>query len=144
MASNNQIPSESAEQTALIAWANMQKGAYPALGLLYHVPNEGNRGVVGGVKANREGLKKGVPDLCLPVAMGQYHGMYIELKRQRGAYPTEEQVWWLEQLSRNGYCVCWCRGFEEARHAIMDYLKIGEIKYSPTRGRGGEYHAGEE
>lgn len=137
------VPREDAEQAALIAWANAQSGAYPALELLYHVPNEGNRGVIGGVKMANLGLKKGVPDLCLPVPSGDYHGMYVELKRRKGATPTAEQCWWMEALSRNGYCVCWCRGWEEAAKAIMDYLKIGGIAYSPTKGRGGAFHAGE-
>lgn len=142
MPQDNRIPTEAQEQQTLFRWAALQQGARPELSLLYHVPNEGNRGVIGGVKAQREGLKKGVPDLCLPVSRGGYHGLYIELKRQQGAYPTEEQVWWLEQLSRNGYCVCWCRGWKEAQTVIMDYLKMGEITYSPMRGRGGMYHAG--
>lgn len=136
------VPREDAEQEALIEWAKAQSGAYPALDLLYHVPNEGNRGVIGGVKMSHQGLKKGVPDLCLPVPSGDYHGMYVEMKRRKGATPTEAQCWWMEALSRNGYCVCWCRGWEEAKTVIMDYLKMGEITYAPMRGRGGMYHAG--
>ncbi len=134
-------PPEGQEQSALILWAKAQRRILPTLDLLYHVPNEGMRGVVGGVKMQHQGLKKGVPDLCLPVPSGHYHGMYIEMKRRSGSTPTEEQVWWMEALSRQGYCVCWCRGCEEAKKAILDYLKTGEIGYSPTRGRGGEYHA---
>ena len=140
---NNNVPREDQEQAALIRWAQMQSGKYPDLELLYHVPNEGKRGVIGGVKMQHQGLKKGVPDLCLPVPVGVYHGMYIELKRQSGSVPSAEQVWWMDALSRNGYCVCWARGWEEARQAIMDYLKIGAIEYSPTKGRGGQYHARE-
>lgn len=139
----NNVPREDQEQAALIRWAQMQSGKYPDLELLYHVPNEGKRSVIGGVKMQHQGLKKGVPDLCLPVPVGAYHGMYIELKRQSGSVPSPEQVWWLDALSRNGYCVCWARGWEEARQAIMDYLKIGAIEYSPTKGRGGQYHARE-
>lgn len=137
----NNIPLEEQEQAALIQWAKAQRGRYPDLDLLYHVPNEGMRGIIGGVKMQHMGLKKGVPDLCLPVPVGAYHGMYIEMKRQKGTTPTDEQVWWLEALSRNGYCVCWCRGWQEAANAILDYLKDGGIAYSPTKGRGGEYHA---
>lgn len=137
------VPREDAEQAALIAWANAQSGAYPALELLYHVPNEGNRGVIGGVKMANLGLKKGVPDLCLPVPSGDYHGMYVELKRRKGATPTQDQADWLKKLDGQGYCVCWCRGWEAAAKVIMDYLKFGGIAYSPTKGRGGEFHAGE-
>lgn len=135
------IPTESAEQQALMQWANAQSAALPALKLLYHVPNEGNRGVIGGVHMQRMGLKKGVPDMCLPVPSGGHHGLYIELKRQKGGTPTEEQVWWMDALTKNGYCVCWARGWHEAANAIIEYIKTGEVTFDPTKGRGGEYHA---
>lgn len=56
--------------------------AHPELQLLYHVPNEGKRTWRTGARLKSEGLKPGVPDLCLPVARGKYHGLYVELKRR--------------------------------------------------------------
>ena len=36
-----------------------------------------------GGRLRAEGLKSGVPDLCLPSAHGEYHGLYIEMKRTK-------------------------------------------------------------
>ena len=61
---------ELTEQQAVMEWAEYQTGRYPELKLLYHIPNEGKRSVVNGANLKKAGLKKGVPDLCLPVARG--------------------------------------------------------------------------
>ena len=78
------VPSESVEQQRLFLWARMQSGKYPCLTLMYHIPNEGKRSRATGGRLRAEGLKAGVPDICLPVACGGCHGLYIELKRQHG------------------------------------------------------------
>lgn len=71
---------EAEEQEALFVWAEYQSAAHTELKLLYHIPNEGKRSVSYGAALRRQGMKKGVPDLCLPVARGKYHGLYIEMK----------------------------------------------------------------
>lgn len=65
--------SESIEQQNLFEWAKIFSGKYPELTLLYHIPNEGKRSLKEGARMKAEGLKAGVPDLCLPVARGGYH-----------------------------------------------------------------------
>ena len=57
----------------------------------YHIPNEGIRKPHTGARLKTVGLKSGVPDLCIPVARGPYHSLYIEMKAQ-GGKPTESQV----------------------------------------------------
>lgn len=57
---------------------------YPGLDLLYHIPNEIKCNAAQGKQRKDIGVKSGVPDLCLPVARGQYHGLYIEMKAERG------------------------------------------------------------
>jgi hypothetical protein len=71
----------------------------------------------------RQGVKAGVPDLCLPVARGIHHGLYIELKR-KGAGPTSAQGGWISELNRQGYCACVCEGWEAARETILGYLGL--------------------
>lgn len=80
------IPTESEEQQTVMEWAEAASGRWPELRLLYHVPNEGQRSMATGGRLRAEGLKSGVPDLCLPSAHGQYHGLYIEMKRTQGRY----------------------------------------------------------
>src|SRR5699024_10256580 len=72
------------EQVQLIRWAGLARGAYPALRWLHAVPNGGARNIVVARKLKAEGVQRGVPDLCLPVPRGPYHGLYIELKRAGG------------------------------------------------------------
>ena len=115
-------PTESAEQEALFEWAEYHMGRWPALECLYHIPNEGKRSAARGAQMKREGMKKGVPDLCLPVAMGAYHGLYIEMKRRRDGRLTKEQKEWMEKLNRYGNKAVVCRGWEEAAQAISEYM----------------------
>lgn len=120
------VPTEAQEQITLMNWAALQSGKYPELKLLYHVPNGGSRNKAEAGRLRAEGVKAGVPDLCLPVARGEYHGLYIELKRQRGGRASRNQVEWLDALSRQGYKVALCYGWEAAAETILRYLTGGE------------------
>ena len=113
--------SESTEQITLIDWCNINICKYPELELLYHIPNGGRRSKVEAVRLKHEGVKKGVPDLCLPVARGNYHGLYIEMKYDKGK-TSKEQKEWLNKLNKQGYKAVVCYGFEEAREIIENYM----------------------
>lgn len=114
---------EAAEQAKLFEWAGLMRGRYPALALLYHIPNGGSRHIAEAVALKRQGVKPGVPDICLPVACGQYHGLYIELKRPDGGTVSQNQKEWITQLNGRGYKAVVCRGFKEAQEAIEKYLQ---------------------
>lgn len=116
-------PSESAEQQCLFRWAAVMRARLPELALMYHVPNEGKRSMATGGRLRAEGLKKGVPDICLPVPRGNWHGLYIELKRQRGGRTSPEQCEWIDALNAQGYRACVCRGWEAAAREIEKYLR---------------------
>lgn len=116
-------PSESVEQQRLFQWAAMQSGAMPELELLYHVPNEGKRSRATGARLKAEGMRPGVPDICLPVARGGKHGLYIELKKRKGGRLTPAQRQWLEKLKGQGYRAEACHGWEAAARVIKEYLR---------------------
>lgn len=116
------VPTESNEQQTLFEWARRMEGRWPELRLMYHIPNEGKRSYVTGARLRAEGLKSGVPDICLPVARGGRHGLYIELKRRKGARITEEQLEWVERLAAEGYVAAVCMGCDEAISLITRYL----------------------
>ena len=118
----NCTPRESVEQKTLIKWARLARGKYPELDMLYHITNEGKRSVVTGARLKSEGLKPGVPDLCLAVARGGAHGLYIEMKRTKGGRVSPQQAAWLEKLAHEGYATAICRGWEQARDVIERYL----------------------
>lgn len=119
------VPTESVEQQCLFRWAAFQSGRFPELALLYHVPNGGSRKKAEAGRFRAEGVKAGVPDLCLPVARGGFHGLYIELKRQKGSKTSDDQKAWLSNLEKQGYFVALCKGWEAAAKVITEYLTMG-------------------
>ena len=117
-------PTEHQEQVALFAWANVMSARYPELKLMFAIPNQSGGGVPAIIRGRRmvkEGVRAGVPDLLLPVPSGNFHGLFIELKRH-GGQMKENQLWWATALRAQGYDVAVCYGFEEARVAIERYL----------------------
>ena len=75
------------------------------------------------VHLKQQGVRAGVPDLCLPVARGGCHGLYIEMKRLRGGRVSPEQTAWMDALRAEGYAVAVCEGWSMASDVITDYLK---------------------
>ena len=117
-------PTEAQEQRDLFHWAQLARGRYPELQLMYHIPNEGKRTTYTGARMKAEGMKPGVPDICLPVARGSYHALYIELKRTGASRVSEDQRAWLAKLTRVGNKAIVCRGWDAARAAIIEYLEM--------------------
>ena len=128
---------EAEEQTALFEWAAVQRGKYPEIDLLHHIPNGGYRAKHEAAKLKAMGVKAGVPDLFLPVARGECHGLYIELKRMADGRPSGEQIDWMTALAAQGYQVALCRGWDAAAREIMRYLGMRES----YKARGGEEKA---
>lgn len=131
MAKNNAIayePLESEEQKMLFKWAEIMERQYPELRFMYHVPNGGRRRTKEAANLKAEGVKAGVPDIVLPCPCGGYHGLYIELKRQKSGTVSDDQKRYLEFLNFAGYKAVICRGWEKARDEIMSYLK-GESEW---------------
>lgn len=116
--------SEHAEQAALFRWARLAEGKYPKLRLLHAIPNGGARHIVTAVRLKTEGVKRGVPDIFLPVARAHYHGIYIELKSSMGR-PSKEQLAWIVALKAEAYCAEICYGWDEARKILEEYLALG-------------------
>lgn len=118
---------EDFQQQMLIKWSQQPsvRQRYPELKLLYHIPNERKCSPQEGARLKRMGVKKGVPDLCLPSPKGRYHGLYIELKSELGR-PTESQKWWQQELTEQGYLSAVCYGWKQASDCIVRYLE-GEM-----------------
>lgn len=133
----NNYPPEHAEQVVLLHWWEAQaraKGIDPEH--LFAIPNGGNRNAKTGARLKAEGVRAGVPDLMLAIPNGAYGGLFIEMKRQQGGKLGKKQKNMLAILSRAGYAVRVCYGFEDAKNTICLYLgwKTG-IKNTANKAR---------
>lgn len=111
--------SEASEQIAVVEYC-----AYRRIPI-FAIPNGGTRNRIEAANLKRQGVKAGVPDLCVPVARNGYHGLYIEMKYGRNK-TTPDQDKWLVYLNRAGYLAAVCYGYEEAVKTLNDYLREGD------------------
>ena len=116
-----QTISEAEEQAAVVKWAELMSHKFPCLKWMYHTPNGGSRNVAEAVNLKRMGVKPGVPDLCLPYPSQGFHGLYIEMKTDKGR-PTACQKEYIDFLTENGYKAVVCHGAEEAIEVIWGYV----------------------
>lgn len=102
---------------------------WPELRLFHAIPNGGHRSrrTAGAMKA--EGVRRGVPDYCLPVARGGFHGLYIELKNATGR-TSPEQRQWIADLTEQGYRAVVVRQWEAAWDELRSYLAADNITAS--------------
>lgn len=129
---------EHLEQVKLIQWIEETgKHHHPELERLFAIPNFLGRGsktarIIAGTRAKAEGRRKGVPDLCLPVARGGYFGLYLELKPADGSGRVKpEQKAWAAALTEEGYLVLAPRGFEQARAQLLRYVRLERTVQPP-------------
>ncbi len=116
------LDSEHHEQACLMKWAELQSGSMPELRCLFAIPNGGWRHPATAARLKAEGVKPGVPDLFLAFPCNGSHGLFIEMKRRVGGRLSPEQQAWRERLSMHGYRVRVCKGWEEAKTEIINYL----------------------
>ena len=115
----------------------VQKGVVKYLKLKY--PNAKYCASLGGirtsfkqaVKAKATGYVKGFPDLqiCVPMERGGasegggvYHGLFLEIKKDKKSYPTKEQKEWIAYLNEQGYCARVTKGLDESIEVIDNYF----------------------
>lgn len=116
---------EHAEQVALFSWAELMEAQYPELRWMHAIPNGGHRHKSVAAKMKAEGVKAGVLDVCLPVARGCWHGLYIEMKYGKNK-PTKEQKECIDFLCAQGYYVDVCYSAERAIEVVVEYLGLGK------------------
>lgn len=66
---NFRLDDESGHQEALFEWAAYHMDCMPELEYMHHIPNGGKRDKRTAVALKRQGVKAGVPDICLPVEL---------------------------------------------------------------------------
>lgn len=120
----------------------------PELRWLHAIPNGGFRDKATAGKLKAEGVKKGVPDIFLPLPMASnnrianspfgYCGLYVEMKRpktekdgvrktriidQSAGALTDEQTEFVAYARANGYAVTVCFDWRSAARDIQTYIE---------------------
>ena len=112
------IPTETQEQIKLATWLSKQGIKFTASA------NGGSRSYLEAAKLKRMGVSAGFPDIFIPIPSGPYHGLLIELKREIGGKVSDSQICWLQYLREKGYYAEVCKGFEEAKEVVLQYLSL--------------------
>lgn len=86
------LPTEHQEQSAFVQWFRIQ---FPTIRILA-IPNGLRTSMRQAVKAKREGLSAGAPDLFIPAWC-----LWIEFKRSKGGKLSQEQKDWHEYLEEH-------------------------------------------
>lgn len=120
--------SESSQQKALFCWAALNKDCWPELEFMYAVPNGGQRNIMTAARMKAEGVRKGVPDICLPARRltnqrSYLSGLYVEMKIGTNKL-SEEQAKFKKFLENQGYFHAICFTFEQARDVVLWYLNL--------------------
>lgn len=120
---------ESAQQQQVIEWSKWayKTGKYPMLNMLHCSLNGVKLTKTQAVIAKSQGMLSGVPDLFLPVPKNGFHGLFIEMKSEKGRV-TENQHWFLTNADSVGYKTVICYSAKEAISAIEAYYSQETIK----------------
>ncbi len=108
--------SEALEQRAVVEYCDLK--GIP----VFHIPNGGYRNKAEAAHLKAQGVRPGVPDLCVPVARYGYHGLYIEMKAKKNGRASAYQQRWLALLRENGYCAYVCNGADAAIKLLDQYM----------------------
>lgn len=90
---------------------------------MFHVPNGGKRNGHEAAILKGLGVLPGVNDLVVPIACGGFGGLWIELKADKHATLTHNQIEFHQRLREGGQSVHTCRSLVETVEVIASYLR---------------------
>lgn len=112
---------EELEMFAFFDYCRCMESQNPAYALAFHVPNERRASIPRRVALKRAGVRKGIPDIVVPVSNDKYSGLYIEMKvKPNKASP--EQMAILRQLNSVGNYAVLCWSAQDAIEIINKYV----------------------
>lgn len=118
-------PLENVEATRFAREVRRFEAVWPELLNLTPFPAQGGAGGKSrGARMASEGLRAGYPDILLDWPAQGFHGLRIELKRQRFT-PSDikpNQRAWHDRLRAAGFRVEVCGGWAEAWAVLVEYL----------------------
>lgn len=121
------IPLEDHEHMAIVKWLSY----HPIVREYFlKLNNEGKRSPVTGHRLKQLGLKPGASDLFIFYPSKTYHGLFLEIKRNKKYTPSEmstptwiAQEKFIESAKKVGYWGDFCYGFSDGIRIIEAYLK---------------------
>lgn len=127
----SRVQREAQEQEALFRWRDLQRTIYPGIEFMFAIPNgahlqgDGRQRAAQWGRLVRQGAKKGVHDILLPVARRGFHGLWMEMKAQapHSAEVSDEQEEWRVQMLAQGYHARIVYGCAEAIDLIRWYYE---------------------
>ena len=75
------------------------------------------------------GYKRGFPDVFVYEPRGSFHGLAIELKKDKGGRVSTSQKEWVEALKIRGYKSVVAKGYDEAVNVLELYLNKLTYKF---------------
>ena len=120
---------ESKEQSAVVRWFKLQYPKYQDC--IIAIPNGAH--LAGKTvddrarkmaKMKREGLKPGASDLFIAVPVGDYSGLWLEMKKTGETYSSVKanQREHLALMKQMGYSAEWAAGIDQAMKIIKQYM----------------------
>jgi hypothetical protein len=124
-------PLEREDQQSYFAWLFYQR--YQGIRvweMAYAIPNGSflagspAKRAIQGKQLRLQGVKAGVPDICIAIPVAPYSGLYIELKRIGAPKPGDDQSQWHTRLRAQGYFVAVCHGLKAAIAITNEYFHL--------------------
>lgn len=112
---------EETEQIKFFDFCRAMAHSHPAYRLAWHVPNERKASIIRRAKMKLAGVKKGVPDITIPVPNDKYTSLFIEMKVKPNK-PSPEQLDMLKDLNAVGAYAVICWSADEAIEVIQKYV----------------------
>lgn len=112
---------EELQQIAFFDYCRLVSAQHSAWRLAYHIPNESKASIQRRITLARAGLKKGMPDIHIPVANEKYHSLFIEMKVKPNKASPHQVEMMCDLIAQGNYaCICWSAS--EAIEVVAKYI----------------------
>ena len=114
---------ESRAQRLFFKWWNLAHYAEFKLpkNVMHSVPNGGFRSIVTASIMKAEGQSRGTFDIKLNVARSIFHGLWLELKAEKGVL-SDDQIAFRKSMDEQNYYTAIAYNFDQAKKIVTDYL----------------------
>jgi uncharacterized protein (UPF0335 family) len=118
MLGRSKLKPEMGLQCALMSWLDAK---HPSIRELTFASTGGVRTHIRQAALMKSaGYKKGTPDIFIAIPQADYHGLFIELKTEKGQ-ASKEQKEVCRELSKQGYDARICKGWSVTIKTIESY-----------------------